>query len=221
MIKSITDQLAEASGGILEVKPEVRDETGYYTMADDGGVEHPVGSFLYGLVKILQPQLILETGTYSGISSLYMAQALKENSHGELITVEHEMFHKQRAERLWEKCGVNQYVTCINQSSLDFQPNQQYDLLFLDSEPQIRYQELVNFFPHLKEGGYIGIHDLHGHMGQNSNNPDHPDEPHWPWGEIPQQIKDWVREDKLRVVHFPNPRGFTLLYKTKEGDHKW
>lgn len=220
-MKSLTDQLVEASNGLLNKVPEVRDETGYYTMCDDGGVEHEVGNFIYGLVKVLQPEHILETGTYTGVSALYMGQALKDNGHGNLLTLEVEKTHQDRAEKLWMACGVGGYVTCKLTSSLEFWAHDtQYDLLFLDSEPQYRFAELVKFFPHLKEGGYIGIHDLPNSLCQGNINPDHPELKSYPYGDLPEQIKEWIKTDKLRMMHFPSPRGLTFFYKTKEGDYR-
>ena len=217
---SLSNELAEKSQGIIKIFPEVSDGTGHYQMFDSGGTETQVSECLWGLVRILQPEHILETGTYTGISSLFMAQALKDNGHGHLTTIEYERFHKDRAEKLWQACGVSGHVTCVLQSSLDYQPDGEYELLFLDSEPQIRFAELVKFYPYLKEGGYIGIHDLPNGLCQGNINPDHLDIPSYPYGNLPEQIKEWLRTDKLRMIHFPSPRGLTFLYKTKEGDYK-
>lgn len=221
-IKTITEQLVEASNGILKVQPEVADsEDKGYLMFDDGGVEVEVGEFLYGLVKLLKPVHILETGTYTGVSSMYMAKALNENNIGSLLTLEVENTHKLRAERLWNSVGVAQNVDCQLQASLDFQPPAyQYDLLFLDSEPMYRFAELVKFFPYLKEGGYAGIHDLPNSLCQGNFNPDHPEMKSYPYGDLPEQIKEWIKTDRLRLIHFPSPRGLTFFYKTKEGDYK-
>ena len=47
-------------------------------MFNTGGIECEVGELLYGLVRALKPKHILETGTYHGLSSTYMALGLKE-----------------------------------------------------------------------------------------------------------------------------------------------
>lgn len=220
-MKNLTQQLIESSGGMLNISPEVSDRTGLYHMFDDGAATQEECEFLYGLVKIVQPTSILETGTFTGCSALFMAQALKDNGHGRLVTLEIERTHKERAERLWNQCGVSEFVTCKLQSSMDFQAEGIYDMLFLDSEPQIRLHEVVRFFPSLKPGGYILIDDLFGHLGQEGTvNPDHPEIVNWPFGVIPQAMAQWLAEDKLRVVPLPNPRGLVLLYRTKEDDFK-
>lgn len=232
-MKTITDQLTELANGIITRFPEVRDEGKGYEMFDDGGVEVESGEFLYGLVRLLKPLHILETGTYTGISSMYMAQALKDNKapfesantmerFAQIFTCDIEQFHLDRARRLWEATGVSQYILSKNIPSLKVEPAQaDYDLLFLDSEPQLRFAELVKFYPYLKEGGYILIHDLFGHLGQvDIINPDHAEFKFWPWGELPEEIVTWLKTDKLRVMPLPAPRGMVLFYKPREDDYK-
>ena len=219
---TITEQLFEKGKEFISLTKEVRDDgRGYYHMADDGGVEAEVGELLYGLVKILQPEKILETGTYTGISSMYMAQALKDNGHGHVTTLEIEPFHKDRAEQLWRACGVDGFVACELQRSLEYMPSDHYEFMFLDSEPDIRFAELVRFFDNLKRGGYVLIHDLPRDLTQGNINPDHPEIKSWPFGDLPYQIKQWVKEDRLRPIHFPNPRGLFGFYKPTEDDYKW
>lgn len=222
-MESITKQLFELGKGIIESKPEVTNPL--YSAADDGGVENETGEFLYGLVRILKPKHIFETGTFTGISSMFMAQALKDNNipDAEIFTCEISEYHKNRAEKLWQQVGVSQYIFCKLIESLKVEPARpDYDLLFLDSEPHLRFAELVKFFPYLKEGGYVLIHDLFGHLGQGGPiNPDHPDIPNWPFGTLPEEIRFWLMHDQLRVMPIPAPRGLVLFYKTKEGDYKW
>lgn len=219
-MKTITDQLFEAAGDLIKLLPEVSDPTSRYHMADDGGVETETGEFLYGLVRLLQPEFILETGTYTGISSMYMARALLDNDNPSyLVTLEVEQTHKDRAEKLWEKVGVSEVVKCILQPSLEFdfsKYDRELGLIFLDSEPEFRFKELVKFYPRLKPGGFFLVHDLHRHLSQQ------PNEEHffgWPYSEIPDIIKAWIRSDKLRVVSFPTPRGLTMFYKPTEDDY--
>ena len=202
------------------MQDEISDPTKQFSMADDGGVETEVGEFLYGLVRVLKPEFILETGTYTGVSSMYMAQALKDNGKGILTTLEISSIHRDRAEKLWTEVGVNLRVTCLLTESLEYSPLEQYDLIFSDSEPQIRFEEVIKFFPFLKQGGYIGIHDLPRSLCQGNFNPDHPEMKSYPYGDLPDQIKEWLKTDQLRMVHFPTPRGLTFLYKPTEEDYR-
>ena len=42
--------------------------------------------FIYGLVRALNPKVCVETGTHSGLTALYIAQALYDNKRGKLYT---------------------------------------------------------------------------------------------------------------------------------------
>jgi predicted O-methyltransferase YrrM len=52
------------------------------------GVELEVADFLWGLVRVLHPALVLESGTGIGLSSRCMAHALREIGVGRLVTFE-------------------------------------------------------------------------------------------------------------------------------------
>lgn len=216
----VTDELVQKSNGLISLKDEVSDWTGkHYLMFDDGGVELEVGEFLYGLVRVLKPNRILETGTYTGISAMYMAQGLKDNGFGTMDSLEIDLTHIVRATELWKRVGVDPFVRSLHVDSKNYilNENDKIDILFLDSEPGLRFDELVKFYPYVNPGGFIFIHDLHRHMSQ---------EPHemffgWPFGELPKQIKDWVKDHELWPMHFPTPRGMTGFYKPQENDFKW
>ena len=87
--------------------------------------------------------------------------------------------------------------------------------MFLDSEPHLRFHELVKFYPNLEEGGFVLIHDLHNHLGQETI-PDH--EPFWPWTALPEEIKSWLKNRELTPWYFPNPRGMTAFQKRRNGE---
>ncbi|HEX8965493.1 MAG TPA: class I SAM-dependent methyltransferase [Patescibacteria group bacterium] len=218
---NVTDYLVEKSGGMLNPVKEVRDDGREYKMQDDGGVELEVGEFLYGLTKLLKPQRVLTTGIYTGISDMYIAQALKENGFGNSTALEFEVSHLNRARELWKRVDVNHIIDSRLTPSLDFKSEGLYQLMFLDTEPNLRFHELVRFFPHLDEGGYVFIHDAPRNLTQGNVNPDHPEIESWPFGNLPEEIKQWVREDKLRPIHFPNPRGLVGFYRPHKDDYQW
>lgn len=193
-------------------------QTGF-TSFNDAGVETETGEFLYAMTRILKPDHALETGTHWGIGTAYIASALKDNGQGVLDTIEFlpEIFMKA-ADRV-KKLELTSQVSMHLQDVKDFIPKtMSYDLMLLDTEPQTRFAELIKFYPYLKEGGYVFIHDLHRHMHQISN------DEHgfaWPYGPLPQEIKDLVTKDKLRPFHFPTPRGLTGFYKVARGDYNF
>jgi len=197
--------------------PEVTDNR--YKMFDDGGVEAELGDFLYGLVRVVKPKNVLETGLYSGISASYMAKGLQDNGEGHLISIEFEAMHVERAKSRLLKLNLLPYVTVEHTSSLTFNPQNTFQIILLDTEPNIRFQELVRYFPYLDEGGFMFIHDLPRNMCQGNFNTDHPEIKSWPFGDIPSEMKKLFDEKKLIRFHLPSPRGMVGLYKPRKDDY--
>lgn len=221
VFKMITKYFLERCNELLKQVPEYRDEGLGYTAFNDGSTECEVGEFLYGMVKILKPRMILETGTYKGVSSSYMAQGLKDNNTGFIDTFEIEQQHLDTSKQLWTVLDLLPWIKPHLQPAQDFQPTCNYELMFLDSEPNIRWGELVKFFPNLREGGYVFIHDVPLSLCQENVNPDHPEIKSWPFGDLPSEIKQWVKNGELRPIHLPNPRGMLGFYKPRKDEYAW
>lgn len=194
-------------------------QEGDYHSFDDGGVECQVGELLYSLVRMLRPSRTLETGLYSGISLMYVAMALQDNQKGHAESIEYEQFHLKRSKERIVRMGLQDFVTLIQEDARKFVPQGTYDFIFLDTEPALRFEELVRFFPHLAEGGIVLIHDTPRNLCQGNVNPDHIDFESWPFGNLPEEIRQWLRSGELVKMNFPNPRGLTLFYKKHSGDY--
>jgi predicted O-methyltransferase YrrM len=188
-----------------------------FTMYNTGSVDVEEGEFLYALVKMIKPMAILETGTYKGVSTSCMATALKENGKGKITTLEYEPIHYKEADALFDILGLSSQIDSVLISSLDYKTDLQYDFIFLDTEPNIRFGEFIKYWPNLKPGGFIGIHDLNAHMGQTGQVVNEMMD--WPFGTMPDEMKRILREE-CQSFHFPTPRGFFLGQKFKEGDYE-
>jgi hypothetical protein len=46
------------------------------------------GALLYALVRTLRPTLVVETGVASGLSSLFILGAMRDNGHGRLVSID-------------------------------------------------------------------------------------------------------------------------------------
>lgn len=213
-MSSLTDYFVSRG---LKIAPEVTDKQ--FTMIDDGGVEVETGEFLYGLIRRLKPQNVLTTGIYTGVSDLYVAQALKDNGFGHTTALEYESTHIIRAKELWEKMGVIGQISTVMTDSLKFEPRERYQFMFLDTEPYLRFKELVKFYDHLDEGGYIFVHDMPRNLCQENINPDHPDFKHWPVGELPADFKALLITRKLMPMYFAGARGLAGYYKVHKQDY--
>ena len=189
-----------------------------YSAFNDGGIECETGEFLYGLIRMMKPQYVLETGTHHGVGASYMGLALKENGFGELHTFEFIKENYEIAKDNIARLEIQDYITMCLMDVAEYVPEFKYDIVLLDTEPQTRFQEFLQMWQNVNEGGFIFIHDLHQHMHQI------PNEEHgfaWPYGRIPEQLINLYKKGKIRPFHFSTPRGLTGFYKVHQDDYKW
>src|SRR5579872_484136 len=59
-----------------------------WSMYDSMTAEVEVLEFLAALVTTVKPELIVETGAFLGVSAVWMAQGLKRNGFGKIVTCE-------------------------------------------------------------------------------------------------------------------------------------
>ena len=210
MVSITTDFIIEKARELLKVEPEPSNS--HYSMFNTGSVEIEVGEFLYSLVRMQKPDNILETGTHKGISTLYMALALKDNEKGIIETVEFDPQWSEATKLLWKTFEVEQCISSNCQKSMEFEPKTNYDLVLLDTEPHIRFDELVRFYPSVNSGGIIIIHDLDAKLSINFdamvNNTYH-----WPFGDFRTRFGSLILKSELTVINIGTPRGITLMQK--------
>lgn len=224
-MKDTTKKLIEKDPSLqLHKESEFSSDTKGYSAFNDAGIEVETGEFLYALTRLLKPTAVLETGTHEGIGASYMGQALKDNGFGKLTTAEFLEPHFKTATERMKKLELTDFVEVLHTDVAKLYPPTDgpapvyYDLILLDTEPQTRFMELIEFERALNPGGFIFIHDLHRHMHQ-IDNAEHGFA--WPFGPIPPLMQMLVEHDRLRPFHFSTPRGLTGFYKVHAGDHTW
>jgi predicted O-methyltransferase YrrM len=206
--------------GFQPVIPEYADPN--YKMFNSGGVEVEVAEFLYSFVQMIKAQYILETGTHMGISSCYMGQALKELGRGEITTLEIIPEHFNYSADLFRRMDLLPFTRGLFQSSLSYTYDrpQLLDILFLDSEPQLRFNEFLRFWANVRPGGFIFIHDLDrklGHSGQMVKfNESLPPEYDWPYGDFLPKLGNYIKGYLVQTLSFETPRGLTIFQKVRD-----
>ena len=116
---------------------------------------HVQGKLLAMLSAMINPQYILEVGTFVGYSAIYLSQGLKKD--GELHTIEVREEDATTAKDNFEKANVKDKIKLHHGNALDIIPtlNKQWDLVFIDADKvnYINYYELT--LQSLKTGGFI------------------------------------------------------------------
>ena len=123
------------------------------------------------LLRIKQPQSILEIGTAIGYSSLMMARHLP-NTH--IVSIERDPKRYNEAIAYHERSSIKAQVTLLEADALEIAneelPIQKYDVIFIDAA-KAQYQKFFEKYePLLKEDGMIISDNLifHGHIFDNN-----------------------------------------------------
>jgi predicted O-methyltransferase YrrM len=167
-----------------------------WSMYDSMTAEVEVLEFLRCLVTTIKPALVVETGTFSGISTLWIAEGLKQNGRGRVITCEFDPVIYANAKERIAKSGLADWIECRNESSLETRIDGTIDLLFSDSEQSIREEEVRRFLPQMNPHGLILVHDASSHQKV-----------------VRQASLKLEREGLLSVVLLPTPRGLVVAQK--------
>ena len=133
-------------------------------MFDSMTAEAEVLEFLRTVVTTIKPDLVVETGTFSGISTLWIAEGLKANGRGRVITCEFDPKVYESAKARIAASGLAEWIELRNQSSLDMNVEGTIDLFFSDSDVPIREQEIRRFLPQINPFGLILMHDASSHL---------------------------------------------------------
>jgi len=115
---------------------------------------HVQGKVLEMISCMIQPQRILEIGTFTGFSALCLAKGLQSN--GELHTIELREEDAATAKKYFAKANAAAIHLHIGDAKKIIpQLNQQWDLVFIDADKTgyIDYYELT--LPAVKKGGFI------------------------------------------------------------------
>ena len=134
-----------------------------WTMMDSMTAEVEVLEFLKQIVLTLKPELIVETGTFIAASTIKMAEALRANGLGRIITCEFDPVVYAKAKERIEASGVREWIEIRNQSSLEMEISGTIDLFFSDSDLTIREDEIRRFLPQMDGNGLILMHDTSSH----------------------------------------------------------
>ncbi len=167
-----------------------------WSMYDSMTAEVEVLEFLRAVVTTIKPNLVVETGSFVGISTLWIAEGLKHNGFGKVVSCEFDPVVLAKAKERIAASGLDEWIELRNQSSLEMQVEGTIDLLYSDSDMPVREQEIRRFLPQINPNGLILMHDASSHLKI-----------------VREAALKLEAEGLISVVLLPTPRGLVVAQK--------
>jgi predicted O-methyltransferase YrrM len=169
----------------------------YWTSLDQDSTENEVSEMLAGLVRAIQPEYVVETGTAYGVTTMLLGAALKQNGHGRLVSLDTDgqmIENARKGVREFENLIGDIPVEIRQQNSMDFVPDQDIDFAFFDSWQEGRHLEYSRYkeLGRIKSGTIIAFHDTAPHH------------------QVLKHIKALEEAGEVRPIYFRTPRGVTI-----------
>lgn len=130
--------------------------------APDGwATETEVSWLLATIVRATKPLLAVETGTYLGDTTLFLAAELASNGVGRLVGFEIDPDRAQTARGRCAGLPVDIFVADVRQWIPPQEPP--IGFAFIDSDPAGRPGEIEHLWPYLAPGAIVAVHDTAPH----------------------------------------------------------
>ena len=142
----ISDKLADYLNKNSEKEPEILSqlskETHQKILQPRMLSGHIQGRFLSFISKIKSPDKILEIGTYTGYSTICLAEGLSKNGRVDTIDKNEELIKIQN--KYFEKSGFRNKIIQHTGNALDILKslNEKYDIIFIDADKE----NYINYF---------------------------------------------------------------------------
>lgn len=151
----LEDYLTEHSQEEPEILQELTRETHLKVIQPRMLTGRFQGRVLSVLSKIINPQYILEIGTYTGYSALCLAEGLRENGELHTIDINPELEEMQRT--YFNKSGFGERIYQHVGDALEIIPklDHTFDLVFIDAEKKQYDNYLEAVLPKTRSGSVI------------------------------------------------------------------
>ena len=116
------------------------------------------GNLLYALARSAKAKTVVEFGTSFGISTIFLASAIRDNGDGKVITTEFDPEKAERAKRNLAAAGLEEWVEFRVGNALETlksNPPREIDLILLDGAKGLYLDVLKLLEPYLRSGGII------------------------------------------------------------------
>lgn len=116
---------------------------------------HLQGKLLELISSMIQPENILEIGTFTGYSAICLARGLKPGGKLTTIDINDELTDFSRS--YFEKAGVSNKIIQLTGRAQDIVPElmQVFDLVYIDGDKREYCEYYSMVFPKVRSGGFI------------------------------------------------------------------
>lgn len=128
-------------------------------LRDSDAMTPEEGELLYALVRCLKPNACVETGTHKGLSTHYIAQALKDNNKGVVLTCDPIDWKQQKT---FDNSPLKDWIQFVPKKGIDLPFLEKIiDFLFIDGYHGKKdvIEEIDHFFPYLSKNALVIFHD--------------------------------------------------------------
>lgn len=204
--------LAHAEGSISEddIVAAARERA---VDAGAGAVTPAVGALLSLLARLSGGRAIVEVGTGTGVSGLWLLSGMRDD--GVLTTIDIEPEHQQLAKQAFTEAGIGPGRTRLiagrAQEVLTRLADDSYDLVFIDAAPADQPHFVGEAVRLLRPGGVIAVH--HSALGGRAGDPAAHDAEVTAVREAARLIAE---DDRLSAVQVPLGDGILLATRDAE-----
>ena len=208
-IKEINNYIDNHSSDESDILYELRRETELKCLNPimiSGKIQ---GNFLSIISRLIKPANVLEIGTYTGYSTLCIAEGL--NAEGIIHTIDNNEELLEIQNKYFRKSGFKNQIRQYTGDALSIIPELKidFDMIFLDADKEnyVKYLELIS--PILKPGGVLLTDNVlwHGKILESNKNQDSKTKL------VDNFNKKILRDKSLKTVMLPIRDGISLTLK--------
>ena len=148
-LSRLSDRLARRSRSVAEEVAQVKDL--YLCLSPKQG------TFAYMVARSLRARRVVEFGTSFGVSTIYLAAAVRDNGGGVVIGSEFEPGKVTRARAHIEEAGLSEQVEIREGDARDTlkDPGGAVDMVLLDGMKELYLPVVEMLKPHLRQGAVV------------------------------------------------------------------
>lgn len=160
LLKTIYEYCGNLSTGRSDLLLRLERETHLKTLAPQMISGQLQGLFFEMISKLIQPNRILEIGTFTGYATLSLAAGLSAN--GKIITIEANKELKHLSEKYFSESPYAEKIEAMTGDAMDLIPTlkDEFDIVYIDANKKANLDYFQLVIPKVKSGGLILVDNV-------------------------------------------------------------